>query len=281
MQSSFVCCCVFCFNLDVSSGFDYLLVVSSDFHHLLVRHLVGAAEVLITQLEKRFPASTLMDAFGIVYLQYWMVARAEENFAWHLKIIKEQYAYTMKFPKLKVKKGQKDVGEVTEDEETKSVEPILSAAKLDEQAQMFVITMKANWQGAMNGDLPLNPLTRLWRRLEASGLLRHKLSEYLKVVEMAVVTVLGSVEDKRTFSILSFMKNKLRNQLSVHLPMVVAMHAQEHYGLTDFPYSAAYDQWKLHLRKADKHACCAGSSVYDESGLWSWRLLPLRSTIYS
>ena len=86
-----------------------------------------------------------MDAFGIVYLQYWMVAGAEENFAGHLKIIREQYAYTTKFLKSKVKKGQKEVGEVTEDEETKSMEPVLSAAKLDEKAQMFVITMKVNW----------------------------------------------------------------------------------------------------------------------------------------
>lgn len=192
-----------------------------------------------------------MDAFGFVYPQYWLVPGAEANFTRHLQIIKEQYAYTMKFPKPQVKKGQKEGDEVTHDQSLKSVEPILSADKLDEQTQMFIMTMKADFQGAMNGDLPLNPLTRLWRRLEASGLLRHKLSEYLKVVEMAVVIVLGNVEDERTFSTLSFMKNKLQNRLSIHLPLVVAMHAQQHNGLANFPYNAAYDLWKTHVRKAD------------------------------
>ena len=79
----------------------------------------------------------------------------------------------------------------------KTVELILCAALLDEQAMIFQITMKSNSEGAMMGDLPLNPLTRLWRCLEASGLLQHKLSEYLKVAELAVVAVLGSVEDER------------------------------------------------------------------------------------
>ena len=103
----------------------------------------------------------------------------------------------------------------------------------------------------MQGDLPVNPLTRLWRRIKANGLLRHKLSDYFKVVELAVVTVLGSVEDERTFSTLSFMKNKLRNRLSVHLPVVEGMHAQEFYTLHNFPYDAAYNTRRSTVRKGD------------------------------
>ena len=83
---------------------------------------------------------------------------------------------------------------------------------------MFKIAMKANCHAAMQGDLPLNPFTCLWRRIEAiKSLLWHKLSEYMKVVKLAVVTVLESVEDERTFSTLNFMKNKLRNGF-VHTP---------------------------------------------------------------
>ena len=90
---------------------------------------------------------------------------------------------------------------------------------------MFKVAMKGNCHAAIQGDLPLNPLTCLWRRIEANSLLRQKLSEYLKIAELAVVTVLGSVEDERTFSTLNFMKNKLKNRLSTHLPVVVGMHA--------------------------------------------------------
>ena len=103
----------------------------------------------------------------------------------------------------------------------------------------------------MEAETALNPLTRLWRRLEASRLLRHKLSEYLKVVELVVITVLGSVKDERTFSTLPFMKNKLRNRLSVHLPLVMAVHAQEHYHLENFPFNKAYADWKKRVRQAD------------------------------
>jgi len=95
-----------------------------------------------------------MDAFGFVYPQYWLVPGAEANFTRHLQIIKEQYAYTMKFPEPKVKKGQKEGDEVTHDESLKSVEPILSAHKLEEQAQMFIMTMKANSQGAITTTNP-------------------------------------------------------------------------------------------------------------------------------
>ena len=46
---------------------------------------------------------------------------------------------------------------------------------------------------------------------------------------------------------LSFMKNKLRNRLSNHLALVVAMHAQEFYSLEDFPYNTTYDDYKMNL----------------------------------
>ena len=103
----------------------------------------------------------------------------------------------------------------------------------------------------MEGDLPTNPMTRLWHRIEANSVFQYKLSKYMKIAEVAVVTTLGNVEDERTFSMLSFMKNKLRNCLSTHLPLVVGMHAQQFYGLTDFPYDAAYEEWRLSNMKED------------------------------
>lgn len=64
----------------------------------------------------------------------------------------------------------------------------------------------------MDGDIKtINPLTKLWRVVENSGMLSDGLSEYIKLAEIAVVLVLGSMEDERNFSTLSFMKDKLRN----------------------------------------------------------------------
>jgi hypothetical protein len=48
-------------------------------------------------------------------------------------------------------------------------------------------------------------------------LMLNHLSEFIKVAELAVTAVLGSVEDERTFSTLRFMKSKIRNRLGIHL----------------------------------------------------------------
>jgi hypothetical protein len=49
------------------------------------------------------------------------------------------------------------------------------------------------------------------------------------------VTVMGSVEDERTFSILNYMKSKVRNNLDKHLDLVVRMFGQSFYDLKTFP----------------------------------------------
>ena len=241
--------------------------------------MTGAAENLIAELQERFLASELMDAFGFVYPQYWLQENAEEDFVKHLAIIKDHYGIPKTFDVANIKKtkgrvtvpvivvGVDDQSPSDEEDEApirpedahpsrektdeKVAQPILSVQQLDEQACMFKLTMKGNAHAAMQGDLPVNLLTRLWCRIEANGLLRNKLSKYMKIAELVVVTVLGSVEDEQTFSTLSFMKNKLRNRLSMHLPLVVGMHVQEFYGLSDFPYDAAYDEWKTSNRKED------------------------------
>jgi hypothetical protein len=82
-------------------------------------------------------------------------------------------------------------------------------------------------------------------------MLRHGLSEYIKLAEIAVVLVLGSVEDERTFSTLSFMKDKLRNRLQTHLPLVVSMHNQSFFDINTFPYEEAYSEWKKSSRLTD------------------------------
>lgn len=47
-------------------------------------------------------------------------------------------------------------------------------------------------------------------------ILIHKLSEYMKVVEIAMEQVLGSMENKRTFNNLYFKKIKLHAYLANH-----------------------------------------------------------------
>jgi hypothetical protein len=68
-----------------------------------------------------------------------------------------------------------------------------------------------------------NFVSRLWMKIISFPILICKLSEYKKLVEIAMVQVLGFVEDERTFSNLTFMKNRLRNRLTTHLDVCVCM----------------------------------------------------------
>jgi hypothetical protein len=86
--------------------------------------------------------------------------------------------------------------------------------------------MKSNAKSAMEGPHDQNPLTRMWQRIEQNALMLNRLSKFIKLYEIAVTTVLGSMGDECTFSTLSFMKLKLRNRLDGHLDTCVKVFAQ-------------------------------------------------------
>jgi len=54
------------------------------------------------------------------------------------------------------------------------------------------------------------------------------MDEYVKLVKLAMVHILGLVEDERCFSSLTFLKDKVQNKLnSDHLSLVVGIKAQQ------------------------------------------------------
>jgi hypothetical protein len=68
---------------------------------------------------------------------------------------------------------------------------------------------------AMLPSYDVNPLTRLWRVLDAASVCLYP--EYRKLAEIALTHVLGSIEDKRCFSSVRFFKNKLHYPLNSYL----------------------------------------------------------------
>ena len=71
----------------------------------------------------------------------------------------------------------------------------------------------------------VNPLTKLWVKVGQNALMLNRLSEFIKVAKLAIIAVLGSIEDERTFSTLGFMKSKIRNHLGIHLQTYVKVFA--------------------------------------------------------
>ena len=105
------------------------------------------------------------------------------------------------------------------------VPALLNGYDLDAEQSLFKLFMSNNWSEAYEPPFDLNPLTKLWRVAEANGPLGGRFPTYMKLAHMAVVMVLGSVEDERVFSSLAFCKSKVRNSLDSHLSVVVGMYS--------------------------------------------------------
>jgi hypothetical protein len=60
--------------------------------------------------------------------------------------------------------------------------------------------MKSNAEKMLGPPYDQNPVSKLWQKLGCNGLLLSKLSEFMRLAKIAITTVLGSVEDERTFS---------------------------------------------------------------------------------
>jgi hypothetical protein len=69
------------------------------------------------------------------------------------------------------------------------------ATTLDLQRSLFVLTMKNNVKLAMQ-PFDINPLTKLWGTFFSSWILEQKIDEYIKLLELAMVQVSGSIEDE-------------------------------------------------------------------------------------
>lgn len=185
------------------------------------------------ELDRRFPQQALLDAFGIVYPQYWRQNGADDSFPQHLAVLKDFYC------RAKVLEAP-----LTDDGNSYTVAEMLSAANLDNQQALFKMTMKANANAACEPPLTVNPVIKLWRNLSQSRHLSSLISEFFKIAEIGCCLVLGSVEDERCFSTLKFLKSCQRNRLDKHLPLVVRMFGQNYYTLENFPYKEAMDSWK-------------------------------------
>jgi hypothetical protein len=112
------------------------------------------------------------------------------------------------------------------------------------QTSLFKLTMKSNSKGAIEEPQDRNPLTKLWQKVNQNSLMVQRLSEFIKVTEIAVTAVFGSVEDERTFSTLGFMKSKLHNHLGSHLDTDVKLFSQPFYKQDTFHYNSAITHWR-------------------------------------
>jgi hypothetical protein len=78
---------------------------------------------------------------------------------------------------------------------------------------------------------------------KSNVILNNRIFEYMKLIELAIIIVLGSVDDKHTFSTINFMKSKLKNQLITNFDLVVGMYVQDAFTLQYFPFHVIITNW--------------------------------------
>ena len=90
----------------------------------------------------------------------------------------------------------------------------------------------------------VNLVTKRWRCVDANLALCTSFLEFMKLSKIALIYVIGSLEDERAFSSVTFLEDNLRNRLDgEHLSIVVGMHNQSVYTLTSLPYEDCFKQW--------------------------------------
>jgi hypothetical protein len=77
--------------------------------------------------------------------------------------------------------------------------------------------MKFHSTAAMGEPKDRNFVTKLWEKISINALMLNGLNKFFKIAEIAIIAALGSVEDKRTFLTLGFMKSKLCDRLGEYL----------------------------------------------------------------
>lgn len=99
---------------------------------------------------------------------------------------------------------------------------------IDKPSSFFKMRMKPNCMWAMEVFGDLSPMTMTWHKLLMNALLALKLSKFNKLTKMTVVQIMGSVEDERVLSTLSFIRTKLRLKLTNYLDLTMCMVCQNY-----------------------------------------------------
>jgi hypothetical protein len=83
----------------------------------------------------------------------------------------------------------------------------------------------------------------MWQKITVSPLIADSISEFVCVSQIYAVLPVGSIDDERAFSSLTFLKNDTRNRLDVDLPTVMIMFCQDLFDVGTFPYDRVFTDW--------------------------------------
>lgn len=194
----------------------------------VTNEMLLAADLVSQQLVQRFPPVPLMEAMSVVYAEYWE-APTESGFREHLDTLIKMFGKSV------VHLGCK-------------LQELLNPEELMQQSHMFfeLATVAAAYVKSLDTEEHTDaPTTLLWRHLTKTATTSGMISEFVKLAELVLVLVPGSVEEERTFSTMGFIKDRLRNRLGQeHLNTTVSLKTQQVFTIDTFPFRDAITEWK-------------------------------------
>jgi hypothetical protein len=128
-----------------------------------------------------------------------------------------------------------------------------------------------NYEAILREENNLNLMIRLWCKITTNPILNHKLSKFMKLVEIVIVQVFNLVEDECTFNTISFMKNRLQKRLNIHLDLYTHSFSQWFFTLQSFHYDQAIAKWKA---KTITLQMCRCNLLLEVAGFF-WRIYRL------
>ncbi|KAH9296664.1 hypothetical protein KI387_044244 [Taxus chinensis] len=185
------------------------------------------SETLSSEIRERFCKDKILEEMGVMNPNFWNTegGRADfvrKHFHKSMGTIMEQFTKTSELKGMEIK-------------------GILNTDLLKFQSTNFATTMRNQYK---NLDQPSESgaIARLWRGIYQSSILQEDISEYLRLYELCQTMILGSVEDERVFSALSFIKSKLRNRLDKNLESCMRCYVSR-YSIETFSFDRAIAHW--------------------------------------
>lgn len=147
-----------------------------------------------------------MNVTNIMYPHYWQTLESCQGFPQHLVLIKVRFGH------------QKPLGP-----NGTFVLTLVDGTFFEHQFSFFKVTIQHQSKQDMEPPFDDNPTSSMWQKIASSVILNQWLLEWFKLVDLCLVIVLGSVENKCIFSNLNFIiqvGELLNNPLGLGCPHV-------------------------------------------------------------
>jgi hypothetical protein len=203
------------------------------------------AHAIILDIDERFPSVDLLEALSIVHPRFWIDfdmgnPTHTAQLAAHVQFLSTRYGTVVEDVPCPLD-GRKLLSQMVAfkylmtDKQGICQQIISSSAVASEAAS----SSTASAQGSTSS----STFTTLWQRITASPLIADSISEFVHVAQIYAVMPVGSIDDERAFSSLTFLKNDTRNRLDAHLPSVMRMFCQDLFDVGTFPYDRVFADW--------------------------------------